>query len=81
MIKKQYVDLLCLLKHSCLYLEESKWEKDLLQDIKQVYLKYKEKHITKKVRKADLKSLETYLLCINTFDKKKVFNRNNRILR
>jgi len=79
MIKK-YLDNLYLLRHAYEAVEVLEWECDLKEQVKDVFGMYKEKYKSHSVERKDLKSLENYVICINTFDKSKIFKKNIKIL-
>jgi hypothetical protein len=79
-MNKKYLDNLYLLRYAYDTLELLDWEFDIKEQVKDVFGRYKEKYVSQSIERKDLKSLENYVICINTFDKNKLYKKNLRIL-
>ena len=77
---KKYLDNLYMLRHAYNTIEFLEWEDDLQGQVKEVFGIYKEKYVNQSFERKDLKSLENYIVCINTFNKKKIYKKNLKIL-
>jgi hypothetical protein len=56
------------------------WEYDFTQHMKDIFTVYKEKLKDENILKKDIIVLKSYLECINTFDKHKIFKKGEKIL-
>jgi hypothetical protein len=80
-MEKKYLDCLCLLRNVYDILEILGWEFDFLSQVKKIFKIYKDKFKKDEYTRNDVKALESYMLCINTFDKDKIYNRNLKIIK
>jgi hypothetical protein len=79
-MKIALVDCLRMLHIAHDMLEDLGWEEDFKEHIKKVFSIYKVKLDNEKVLKKDINAIIKYLECINTFDKKKIYKKGEKLV-